>query len=306
MTDMIMIAVSLVFLLSAAGLYYAAVMQRRSENWEDRILQIFTKSDTTSDTKSGRAPPAAQFLQKRSAHNRKSEKTSAAVSRILTAWGGGEDQARTYLLAIKILSASTALIGYSIWRGDIWSQSTDIYSWMGGAVLFSFAGFWIPDKILGRIYKRKRRAFERLAPDVIDLLMLAVEAGISFDVALIDVRRSIGHFNKALARELALLSDELNILPQREAAFDNLVRRTGSETFRYLKVALLQGEKYGTPIVQSLRVVATESRQQDLLAKEEKARKLPVLLSIPLMLLILPPVVVISAGPGFIQLMRAF
>ena len=146
----------------------------------------------------------------------------------------------------------------------------------------------------------------RQAPDVIDYLMLAVEAGINIDVALIEVHRILKPIAPAMAHELEKLSNDLAILPSREVAFQKLIHRTGVETFIFLKQALIQGEKYGTPIAASLKVVVLESRQHALRKRQERARKLPVFISIPLMILILPPIVAVSTGPGFIQLMRAF
>ncbi len=178
-------------------------------------------------------------------------------------------------------------------------------SWFVGLVLAVITGFCLPDYCVRAVTKKRTRHFEEMAPDMVDLLLLSVEAGMTFDNALVETRSSLSLYSPKLAKEMERLSAEMVILPSRSAAFSNLVKRTGSETLRYLSVAFAQGEKYGAPIAASLKVVAQESRKRSLIELEKKASRLPVLLSIPLMIFILPPVVLISAGPGFITLMRS-
>ncbi len=161
-----------------------------------------------------------------------------------------------------------------------------------------------PEYFMSVYLRYKGMEIEEEAPDVIDLLMLGVEAGMSFDQSVEVAQKHINSYAPEIGKQLKILSAELVMLPDRKQALENLVIRTNSETFRYLKIALVQGEHYGTPIAHSLKVVASENRERLLAEKEEKARRIPVFLSIPLMLLILPPVIVISAGPGFISMMR--
>ncbi|WP_169545965.1 type II secretion system F family protein [Sneathiella aquimaris] len=177
-------------------------------------------------------------------------------------------------------------------------------SWFIGLLSFAIAGYFLPAGIGLIRQKLIRQSIEQSAPDVIDLLVLAVEAGMSFDSALKQVKTHIVHYSKHTAEALALLSAELALLPDRNQAFSALVKRTGSDTFRYLAVALSQGEKYGTPIAASLAIVAKDSRKKTFNRLDRKAARLPVILSVPLMLLILPPVVAISAGPGFMNMLR--
>lgn len=169
-----------------------------------------------------------------------------------------------------------------------------------GAVFYGGPAFYIRWR-----KKRYKEEIEKAVPDFLDLLVLSVDSGLSFDAGLTQCRKFSALFSKALDIELGLLIAELRILPSRRQALESLVARTGSETLGYLTVALNQGEKYGTPIRASLGTVANESRRKRLTAIERNGARLPVLLSIPLMLLILPPVIAISAGPGFIALLRS-
>ncbi|GLQ06669.1 type II secretion system F family protein [Sneathiella chinensis] len=168
------------------------------------------------------------------------------------------------------------------------------------------AGWMIPEQIGKGIRLYRRRRLDRLAPDMIDLLMLGVEAGMTFDAALLETEGHIRDFAPELAGQMQRLSADLLVLPRRRDAFDKLYARTGAETLRYLAVAIAQGEHYGTPLAASLRVVAEESRRHRLIERERQAARLPVLLSLPLILFIVIPIVVISAGPGFVSVMRLF
>ncbi|MBE7637288.1 hypothetical protein GUA87_10565 [Sneathiella sp. P13V-1] len=183
-------------------------------------------------------------------------------------------------------------------------HDTDIRSVLVSAGLSVSFGILGPEYAMKAHLKKIIHVIEQDAPDVIDLLMLGVEAGLSFDQSVEMARHHIKSYSPKIGKELETLSAELVMLPDRTQALENLAWRTGSETFRYLKVALIQGEHYGTPIASSLKTVAKENRERLLSDKEERARRVPVFLSIPLMLLILPPVIVISAGPGFISMMR--
>ncbi|MCG8494387.1 MAG: type II secretion system F family protein [Sneathiellales bacterium] len=177
--------------------------------------------------------------------------------------------------------------------------------WCMGVFCSGLVFFGMPGIFSRWKKKRYKEDIERAVPDFLDLLVLSVDSGMTFDAGLAQCRKFSAVFSKALDKELEQLAAELRILPSRRQALESLVARTGSETLDYLTIALNQGEKYGTPIRSSLRTVAKESRRKRLIAIERKGSRLPVLLSIPLMLLILPPVVAISAGPGFISLLRS-
>ncbi|MEP3246597.1 MAG: type II secretion system F family protein [Sneathiella sp.] len=171
--------------------------------------------------------------------------------------------------------------------------------------LFAGGGGVAPRYLTHFLKTKRQKKIEGVVPDVIDLLVLSVEAGMTFDAALLQTRRHIADYSKEMFEELEILVAELAVLPERRQAFANLVSRTGSETLRYLSIALQQGEKYGTPISASLKTVAMDSRKRVFLDLEKKAARLPVWLSLPLMLCILPPVVALSVGPGFVSLLRS-
>ena len=133
--------------------------------------------------------------------------------------------------------------------------------------------------------------------------MICAESGLSLDAALDRVANEIGGANAELAEELSLTSIELGFLPDRRQALLNLNRRTNLPAIRGVVNTLLQTEKYGTPLSQSLRVLANEFRDQRLLRAEEKAARLPATLTVPMILFILPVLFIVLVGPAIISVM---
>ena len=133
--------------------------------------------------------------------------------------------------------------------------------------------------------------------------MICAESGLSLDASLERVANEIGDANAELGEELSLTSIELGFLPDRRQALLNLNRRTNLPSIRGVVNTLLQTEKYGTPLSQSLRVLANEFRDQRLLRAEEKAARLPATLTVPMILFILPVLFIVLVGPAIINVM---
>jgi tight adherence protein C len=140
-------------------------------------------------------------------------------------------------------------------------------------------------------------------PDGLDLLVICAESGLSLDAALDRVANEIGDANVELGEELSLTSIELGFLPDRRQALVNLNRRTNLPSIRGVVNTLLQTEKYGTPLSQSLRVLANEFRDQRLLRAEEKAARLPATLTVPMIVFILPVLFIVLVGAAIIRVM---
>ena len=287
-------------------LFFSAIQRRRREQWGDRLITVLEHRSMSNRL----FLPTTKNADLLNALPENESKHDALQRRdkdiIFSYFGMSSGKASIYFLGARAIISAIFCFCYKISDGMGFAPTTNDFSWYGYLILVGAVGFMIPDYIVSKLSKRRKEKIEKLAPDAIDLLTLTVESGISFDEALQVVSQSMQGYGSVLADELEILAAELVVLPHREAAFANLVDRTGSATFGYLKLAILQGEKFGAPVAGSLRIVAEESRQQNFLDKEEKGAKLPVYLSIPLMLFILPPVVVVSVGPGFIQLMRSF
>jgi tight adherence protein C len=166
------------------------------------------------------------------------------------------------------------------------------------AVLLGFLG---PDIYLANAASKRRLALQKALPDGLDLLVICAEAGLSLDAALNRVADEMTASAPALADELALTSVELNFLPERRMALDNFARRADLPAIRGVVNTLIQTEKYGTPLSQSLRVLSAEFREQRMLRAEEKAARLPATLTVPMILFILPTLFIVLVGPAMID-----
>jgi tight adherence protein C len=197
-----------------------------------------------------------------------------------------------------LLAALTFMLVYLLEVGDL-SPGSKLLALLGGAVL----GFFVPELYVSNQVKKRQLALSKALPDGLDLLVICAESGLSLDAALDRVANEIGGASAALAEELSLTSIELGFLPERRQALLNLNRRTNLPAIRGVVNTLLQTEKYGTPLSQSLRVLANEFRDQRLLKAEEKAARLPATLTVPMIVFILPVLFIVLVGPAIINVM---
>ncbi|NPT44720.1 type II secretion system F family protein [Paraburkholderia sp. 1N] len=174
---------------------------------------------------------------------------------------------------------------------------------MAGAFV---VGMMLPEYALGFMIRRRRRAIAVALPDALDLLVICTNAGNSLVVALKRVSTELRTICPELADELAVTTDELSIGGDSAHALHALATRTGIPSIRALVTTLVQSQKYGTPITQSLRTLSRTERTMQMIALEEKAAKLAPKMTIPMMLFIMPTVALIAAGPAVIRLVVLF
>jgi tight adherence protein C len=168
--------------------------------------------------------------------------------------------------------------------------------------LFVFVGAFMmgwrfPDVILSRLTTRRRARLEIGMPDALDLLVICAEAGLSLDHAIEQVGRVLLSSNREVAEEFAATAAEMRVSSARGQALENLAQRAGLASLRGIVAALNQSIKFGTPLAASLRVLAAEMRAERLARFEERAARLPVLLSLPLMGFILPALMIVIGTP---------
>lgn len=164
-------------------------------------------------------------------------------------------------------------------------------------------GLLAPDIMVRRARKRYLASLEAGLPDALDLLIICSEAGLALEAGFDRVAAEMGDSNIPTAAELRTTASEMKILADRRRALLNMGTRTGLEVMARLGGTLAQTIQYGTPISQALRVLAAEMRQQTLTRFEEKASRLPVLLTIPMILFILPCIFLIVGGPAVVSVM---
>jgi tight adherence protein C len=172
-----------------------------------------------------------------------------------------------------------------------------------GAVI---AGAYAPDLWLRNTVTKRRQVMQKGVPDALDLMVICAEAGQSLDGAIKRVSQELGRSAPELAEELALTAIELGLLPDRRTALENLDSRCGLPAIRSVVQTLAQTEKYGTPLSQSLRVLAAEYRDDRMMKAEEKAARLPAILTVPMIIFILPPLFIVLIGPGILRIADLF
>ena len=168
---------------------------------------------------------------------------------------------------------------------------------MGGVLLGAYA----PEIFVRNTATKRHKAITKGLPDALDLLVVCAEAGLALDGALTRVSREMARAAPEVADEFAFTALELGFLPERRKALDNLARRVPLASVRGVVNTLTQTEKYGTPLANSLRVLAGEFRNERMLKAEDKAAKLPAILTVPLIVFILPTLFIVLLGPAILQ-----
>jgi tight adherence protein C len=178
-------------------------------------------------------------------------------------------------------------------------QSTPIK--IGMCIAAAYLGLQAPMIFLKNSISKRQLSIRRAFPDALDLLLICIESGMSIETAFRKVSLEIGSQSVALAEEFTLTTAELSYLQDRKVAYENLAKRTGLEGVKSVCLALQQSERYGTPLGQSLRVMAQENRDMRMNEAEKKAAALPPKLTVPMILFFLPVLFVVILGPTGIK-----
>ncbi len=176
----------------------------------------------------------------------------------------------------------------------------ELYAVAGGAVV----GLMLPDFLVRRLRRQYLDAVEAGLPAALDLLIICAEAGIALEAGLERVAEEGRKGARETANEMRITANEMKILADRRQALLNMGKRTGLESLIRLGGTLNQSLKYGTPLVQALRVLSAEMRQTMLTRYEEKAARIPVMLTIPMILFILPCVFLVVGGPAAVRIIQ--
>jgi tight adherence protein C len=172
---------------------------------------------------------------------------------------------------------------------------------LGGVIL----GAYLPDVVIKNMTQKRQDTIRKSLPDALDLMVICAEAGLSLDATLSRVSQEMELACPELADELGLTGLELGFLPDRRKALQNLAMRIDLPVVRGVVNTLIQAEKYGTPLAQSLRIMSGESRNERIMKAEEKAARLPALLTVPMIIFTLPPLFVVLIGRAILNTMDA-
>ncbi len=169
------------------------------------------------------------------------------------------------------------------------------------SIIGAYVGIKAPELFIQNVIQKRQISMKRAWPDAMDLMLICVESGMSIEQAFRRVSQEVGAQSVALAEELTLTTAELSYLSDRRLAFENFGARTGLETVKSVSTALIQAERYGTPVGTALRVLAQESRDQRMNEAEKKAAALPPKLTVPMILFFLPVLFVVILMPAVIE-----
>ena len=174
------------------------------------------------------------------------------------------------------------------------------------SILFACAigmgGFYLPSILVKNAVSKRQLSIKRAWPDALDLLLICVESGMSLEASMKKVAVEIGLQSPALAEELTLTTAELSYLQERRQAHENLAKRTGLDQVKAVTMALIQAERYGTPLSTALRALSQESRDMRMAEAEKKAAGLPPKLTVPMIVFFLPVLFAVIIGPAAIQI----
>lgn len=162
------------------------------------------------------------------------------------------------------------------------------------------------DIYLTNLVTKRTDAIRKGLPDALDLLVICAEAGLTVDAAFNRVAKELGRGYPELGDEFALTAIELGFLTERRTAFENLAYRVNLDSIRGVVTTMIQTEKYGTPLASALRVLSAEFRNDRMMRAEEKAARLPAIMTVPLILFILPTLFIVILGPAACSISDAF
>lgn len=167
-------------------------------------------------------------------------------------------------------------------------------------------GYKGPEIFIENMVSKRTDAIRKGLPDALDLLVICAEAGLTVDAAFGRVAKELGRAFPELGDEFTLTSIELSFLTERRQAFENLAYRVNLDSVRGVVTTMIQTERYGTPLASALRVLSAEFRNERMMRAEEKAARLPAIMTVPLILFILPVLFVVILGPAACSIADAF
>jgi tight adherence protein C len=226
------------------------------------------------------------------------EQVKAVQIKLMQAGIRSKDLAVTVIfgrLVLPILFGGIAIV--SIYVLDTWPDLSP-FKRAAASCIALILGYKAPDLFLQNKVSKRSDAIRKGLPDALDLLVICAEAGLTVDAAFARVAKELGRAYPELGDEFQLTGIELSFLTERRQAFENLAMRVALDAVRGVVTTMIQTEKYGTPLASALRVLSAEFRNERMMRAEEKAARLPAIMTIPLILFILPVLFIVILGPA--------
>ncbi len=251
-----------------------------------------------------RPVPQAPALRRPKPGNAAAEGERRETERLLGRFGVPASHAAAVLTKVRLgLAAALATAGFvAVWLAS--SASSPRILPLLLATVLALLGWLVPGMFISRQVTAHSKAIQSGLPDALELLVICVQAGLSFEDGVDRVAGVLAKSQPALAEELTLTAADLKILPSREQALANLAGRVDIPSVQSVVTTLSQTLRYGTPLAQALRVVSGELRNDTLMRLEERANQLPTLMTVPMILFIMPTIFLVVAGPAALQVMK--
>lgn len=186
----------------------------------------------------------------------------------------------------------------------VW-QTTSNNLWMAALMVGIIFGL-LPSVYLRNAKDKRMKAMLKSLPDALDLFVICAEAGLSLDATFERVATEVADAHPDIADEFGLTAVELGFMPERAKALQALSDRCPIAGIRSLISTLIQTERYGTPLAVAMRVLSNELRNERMMKAEEKAARLPAVMTVPMILFILPPLFIVLMGPAALRIGDAF
>lgn len=320
LTDPAMIVAVLVAIAVFATLYTIAVPYLERGDLEKRMKAVSTERDLirarerarmNSESSHGKASLRAsnnqsvrQIVEK--FNLRQALVDDATMDKLRAAGFRSQNALNIFLVARFLLPFLTVTLA-AIWifvLGNLAEKPFTVR--LLATVVGAYIGFYLPNIYVSNRMSKRQHSIKRAWPDALDLMLICVESGISIEAAMRRVAEEMATQSPELAEEMVLTTAELSFLQDRRTALENLGTRTQLDGVKAVTQALIQAERYGTPIAQALRVLAQEGRDERMNEAEKKAAALPPKLTVPMILFFLPVLVAVILGPAGIQVSDRF
>ncbi|MBL0848656.1 MAG: type II secretion system F family protein [Candidatus Liberibacter ctenarytainae] len=320
MFDTMSIAVSLVAAIAVFSLLYSVIIPLFDRNeLEKRKESVALERESLRQKQRIRLAPASSGGGGLRSHDNTSLRqfvttwnlrailVDEQIVNSLRAAGFRSEYALNILLIARLVTPIISLVGGIVWIfGFDKLQEYAFLLRILAALFIGYAGLYAPSLYISNLRNKRQALIKRAWPDALDLLLICVESGISIDLALRRVADEIGGQSIPLSEEMLLTTAELSFLPSRQKAFENFYNRTQMDCIRNVMQALIQSDRYGTSIGDSLRVLVEENRAERMTEAEKKAAALSPKLTVPMILFFLPVLLMIILGPGILTVMDNF
>jgi tight adherence protein C len=231
----------------------------------------------------------------------KNDQTQGIIEKLARAGWRSRDALVAYLFLKMTLPAVFGIVAATLFYG-MGLYALPAMQKLLVVVATVLAGVYLPDVFVKNATDKRQNKIRLGLPDALDLMVICAEAGLSLDSALKRVAKEMALSSAEIADEFGLASVEIGFLPDRVMALKNLIKRTTLPGIRGLVNTLIQSERYGTPLAQSLRVLSAEYRNERLMRAEEKAARLPAIMTVPMILFVLPPLFIVLIGPAALRI----